>query len=171
MKNIVIGIEGMVGSGKTSICHELVYMIPNSIFVDGGEIYRGIVEASIKSGLKLDDLKKGSNINSMELMQKLNVEFRIENKCTEIYIQGRKISKETIGSAENATGVSIMAATSNNEELYKFARKIVDTYREKFNIILSARDIITIYPDMTCHVYVTADFDERVKRRYNQYNR
>lgn len=38
MNNIVIGIEGQVASGKTSICKELVNMIPNSIFIDGGNI-------------------------------------------------------------------------------------------------------------------------------------
>ena len=37
-RNIVIGIEGMVASGKTSICKELIQLIPNSIFIDAGEI-------------------------------------------------------------------------------------------------------------------------------------
>lgn len=171
MENIVIGIEGMVGAGKTSICKELTKLIPNSIFIDGGEIYRGIVEAAVKSGLNLQSLKDSNvNINPMELMKKLNVEFKIENSCTQIYIGGNKVSEEVIGNAENAIGVSIMAKSSNNEGLYKFARNIVDTYRQKYNVILSARDIITIYPDMNCHVFVTASLEERVKRRYNQYN-
>ena len=42
-KNIVIGIEGLVGAGKTSICKELLNYIPNSIILHGGNIYRGIV--------------------------------------------------------------------------------------------------------------------------------
>ena len=41
--NIVIGIEGLVGSGKTSICRELLKLIPNSIILHGGNLYRGIV--------------------------------------------------------------------------------------------------------------------------------
>ena len=45
MSNIVIGIEGMVGAGKTSICNELLDLIPNSIFVDGSKIYRALIEA------------------------------------------------------------------------------------------------------------------------------
>lgn len=170
MENIVIGIEGMVGAGKTAICRKLTNLIPNSIFVDASEIYRGIVYAAIRNGLGIEDLKNNaSNINPMELMQRLKVEFKIENKTTEIYVDGNKISKEIIGNAKNSMGVSVMAANSNNEELYKFARKILDGYRKQFNVIFSARDIINIYPDVTCHVYITADFDERVKRRYNQY--
>lgn len=170
MENMVIGIEGMVGAGKTSICRELTNIIPNSIFVDASEIYRGIVQAAIKSGLNIEAIKNSSaSINPMELMKKLKVEFKIENKCTEIYVDGEKVSKEIIGNAENSIGVSVMAANSNNEELYKFARQILDSYKEKFNVIFSARDIITIYPNLTCHVYITADLNERVKRRYNQY--
>ena len=45
MKNIVIGIEGDVASGKTTICKELINIVPNSIFIDAGSIYRGIMQA------------------------------------------------------------------------------------------------------------------------------
>lgn len=171
MNNIIIGIEGMVGAGKTSICKELINIIPNSIFVDASEIYRGIACAAIQSGLNITDIKNNcKSVNPIELMKKLKVEFQIENKCTEIYINGRKISKELIGNTQNSIVVSLMAANSNNEDLYNFARQILDNYKQKFNIIFSARDILTIYPKLDCHVYIIADFDERVKRRYNQYN-
>ena len=42
-KNIVIGIEGLVGSGKTSICRELIKKIPNSVLLNAGDLYRAIV--------------------------------------------------------------------------------------------------------------------------------
>ena len=29
--------------------------------------------------------------------------------------------------------------------------------------------MVDLYPDMTCHIYITASLEERVKRRYNQY--
>ena len=38
MNNIVIGIEGLVGAGKTSICRELLQKIPNSIVLHGGNL-------------------------------------------------------------------------------------------------------------------------------------
>ena len=55
MENIVIGIEGDVASGKTTICKELINIVPNSIFIDAGSIYRGIMQAlkqCNKAGLK-----------------------------------------------------------------------------------------------------------------------
>ena len=36
--NITIGIEGLVGAGKTSICRELLKKVPNSIILHGGNV-------------------------------------------------------------------------------------------------------------------------------------
>ena len=49
MENIVIGIEGMVGAGKTSICKNLIKKIDNSIILHGGNIYRAIVYGMAKT--------------------------------------------------------------------------------------------------------------------------
>lgn len=173
MNNIVIGIEGMVASGKTSICKELINMIPNSIFIDGGNIYRGIVEAILKSGIDVSSIAKHenlSNFNPLDLMKKLQVEFKIEDKMTQIYISGKKIQEEEIQSVENSVGVSSMASTANNKSLFVFANGIIEQYRKQYNIIVSARDLVDIYPNMTCHVFVTSSLESRIQRRYNQYN-
>lgn len=168
MNNIVIGIEGQVASGKTSICKELVNMIPNSIFIDGGNIYRGIVEALALA--HIEPTKMGKDLDPLEIMKKLKVEFKIENKMTEIYIAGNKISEDIIQNAHNAVEVSKMANTSNNSHLFTFARNIIEQYKQKYNIIVSARELLDIYPNMDCHVFVTATLEERIKRRYAQYN-
>ena len=57
MENKVIGIEGLVGCGKTSICRELLNRIPNSILLNGGNMYRAIAFAIISSGKPIKDLK------------------------------------------------------------------------------------------------------------------
>ena len=41
MENIVIGIEGTVGAGKTSICRELLKDIENSIILPYARVRRG----------------------------------------------------------------------------------------------------------------------------------
>lgn len=176
-RNIVIGIEGMVASGKTSICKELVKLIPNSIFIDGGNIYRGITYALAKAssqmsqfGLTEKQSASSGNIDPLELMKKLQVEFKIENNITEIYIAGEKINEENLQSIQNGMNVSQMASKINNETLFGFARKIIESYAKAYNMIVSARDLVDIYPDMDVHAYITASLEERVRRRFNQYN-
>ena len=168
MKNIVIGIEGMVGAGKTSICNELLSFIPNSIFIDGSKIYRGLVEALHQSNIDMYKLSEVSNLTPFELLKKLNVEFKIEDRKTVIYINGNKVDDEAMKSMQNSIGVSKMANMADNSKLFTFAYHIVNEYSKKYILIVSARDLVKIYPEMNLHIFITASLDERVKRRYNQ---
>ena len=168
MKNIVIGIEGMVGAGKTSICNELLNFVPNSIFIDGSKIYRGLVEALHQSNIDMSKLNDVSNLTPFELLKKLNVEFKIEDRKTVIYINGNKTSDDAMKSMQNSIGVSKMANMADNSKLFTFAYHIVNEYSKKYNLIVSARDLVKIYPEMDLHIIITASLDERVKRRYNQ---
>ena len=90
MENKVIGIEGYVGAGKTSICRKLINLIPNSIILEGGNLYRAIVYSLMTSGINLEDLKKNMNhVDIKSVMEKLNIEIKIENRDTIILIDGK----------------------------------------------------------------------------------
>lgn len=168
MKNIVIGIEGMVGAGKTSICDELLNLIPNSIFVDGSKIYRALIEALHMAKDNINSLEQMAILTPFDLLKKLQVEFKIEDRKTVIYIAGKKIDEEAMKSMQNSIGVSKMANQADNSKLFAFAHQIIQEYSKKFNIIVSARDLVKIYPEMDLHIFITASLEERVQRRYNQ---
>ena len=168
MKNIVIGIEGMVGAGKTSICDELLNLIPNSIFVDGSKIYRALIEALHMAKDIINSLEQMAMLTPFDLLKKLQVEFKIEDRKTVIYIAGKKIDEEAMKSMQNSIGVSKMANQADNSKLFAFAHQIIQEYSKKFNIIVSARDLVKIYPEMDLHIFITASLEERVQRRYNQ---
>ena len=68
MENITIGIEGLVGAGKTSLCRELLNMIPNSIILHGGNLYRGIVYALMQSKIDLKQM-----MSNPEIMKNLDI--------------------------------------------------------------------------------------------------
>ena len=59
---------------------------------------------------------------------------------------------------------------ADNSKLFAFAHQIIQEYSKKFNLIVSARDLVKIYPEMDLHIFITASLDERVKRRYKQLN-
>ena len=168
MSNIVIGIEGMVGAGKTSICDELLNLIPNSIFVDGSKIYRALIEALHMAKDNINSLEQMAMLTPFDLLKKLQVEFKIEDKKTVIYIAGKKVNEEAMKSMQNSIGVSKMANQADNSKLFAFAHQIIQEYSKKFNIIVSARDLVKIYPKMDLHIFITASLEERVQRRYNQ---
>ena len=102
-ENIVIGIEGLVGSGKTSICRELLHKIPNSIVIHGGNLYRGIIYALMESHKELAQNMKTlktslEHVDIKKIMDMLKVEIKIENRETVIYVDGKKIEEEKIQS-------------------------------------------------------------------------
>lgn len=48
---------------------------------------------------------------------------------------------------------------------------MIDEYRKNYNIILSSRDIVKMYPDVTRHFFIDASIEERTNRKYMQYNK
>lgn len=167
--NIVIGIEGLVGSGKTSLCRELLKMIPNSIILHGGNLYRGIVYALMNSGIDLKNMTSKEHVDIKELMVLLKVNIKIENNESVVYVNEKEINEDDLQSDVNSMAVSKVAKNADNSKLYKFAKKLIDNYKKQYNVIVSGRDLMKIYPDLDYHFFITADLDERVNRKMHQY--
>lgn len=167
MENIVIGIEGTVGAGKTSICRKLLDKIENSIILHGGNIYRAIVYGMSKSR----KINKKENLDAFEIMKDLGIEIKLENRETVIYMNGKKIEEKDLQSQKASMAVSQISNIANNEKLYKFGKKLIDKFRKDYNIILSSRDIVKMYPDVTYHFFIDASLEERTNRKYIQYNK
>ena len=54
---------------------------------------------------------------------------------------------------------------------YIFGKDLIDKYRKNYNVILSSRDIVKMYPDVTYHFFIDASLEERTNRKYMQYNK
>jgi cytidylate kinase len=171
MEHIVIGIEGLVGAGKTSICRELIKKIPNTVLLNGGNLYRAIVYAMMKSGANLEQLKhEANNIDIKTMMDLFKIELKFENNETKIYMDGVLLEEEKLQSEKASMAVSEVGGIANNEALFTFARNLIDTLKIEHNIIISGRSIMQIYPKTNYHFFVTASIEERVRRKSIQYN-
>ena len=171
MENLVIGIEGLVGSGKTSICRNIIDIVPNTVLLNGGNLYRSIVYAMMKNGSEQESLKaQGKNLDIKEMMDLFKVEIKLENKETIVYIDGEKVDEEAIQSKDASMAVSKIGGSADNKNLFIFARKLIDDLKKEYNVIVSGRSVMKIYPDCNYHFFVIADLDERVKRKCSQYD-
>ena len=170
MSNLVIGIEGLVGAGKTSICREILKRIPNTVLVNGGNIYRAIVYAMMKNGKQLEDLKKaGNQLDIKEMMDLFKIEIRIENQETILYMNGQKIDEELLQSKEASLAVSVVGGSADNRKLFSFAKKLVDDLKVNYHVILAGRSVMKIYPECDYHFFIVASLEERVRRKCIQY--
>lgn len=171
MDNITIGIEGLVGAGKTSLCRELQKLIPNSIILHGGNLYRGIIVAIKKSGIDLRQIaeKQNENLDIKKIMDMLHVNIKIENFESVVFVGNEKIDEDDLQSDEASMAVSNVAMHADNTKLYEFARKLIDELKQKFNIIISGRDLVNIYPNLDYHFFIVADLEKRIERKAIQY--
>lgn len=167
-RNIVIGIEGTVGAGKTSICRQLLGKVENSIILHGGNIYRAIVYGIMQTHKNNIELR---NIDAFEIMEQLEIDIRLENRETVVYMKGKKVQEKDLQSDKTSMSVSKVSNVANNKKLYQFGKKLIDEFRKKYNVILSSRDIMKMYPDVTYHFFIDASIDERTNRKYIQYNK
>lgn len=170
MQNMVIGIEGYVGAGKTSICKELLEEIPNSIILHGGNLYRAIVYGLMTSGIELAMLKEHlHNVDIKKIMDMLKVQIALENRETVIYLDGVKIEEEKLQNTRSSLAVSTISNVADNSQFFSFARELIEQFKKQYNIICSGRALMQIYPDLDYHFLITASLEERVKRKYIQY--
>ncbi len=170
MNNIIIGIEGLVGAGKTSICREFLNVIPNSVLLNGGNLYRAIVYAITKEEknfFKLQNIMKNADIK--KYMDDNNIELKIEDRETVIYINGEKADEKKLQSNTSSLYVSLIGGVADNTKLFEFARDYINSLKDKYNIIISGRAIMKIYPKLDYHLFIVADIDERVNRKCIQY--
>ena len=169
-KDIVIGIEGLVGAGKTSICRELLKKIPNSVLLNGGNLYRAIVYTLLQTEPNMLKLKrKMKNADIRKVMEELGVKIKIENQETEIYIGNIHASEEVLQSKTSSLAVSLIGGTADNTQLFKYAKEIIDELKKDKVVIVSGRSIMKIYPDIDYHFFITASLKERIKRKCIQY--
>ena len=170
-EHIVIGIEGLVGSGKTSMCRELLNRKENAVLLHGGNLYRTIVYALLKEEPNIHKLKKKmKNIDIKECMDDNKIEIKIENRETVFYIDGVLADEEALQSKASSMAVSIIGGTADNTKLFEFAREYINDLKKDNDVILSGRAIMQIYPEVNYHIFVKASLKERVKRKTMQYS-
>jgi len=170
MENLVIGIEGLVGAGKTSIARCLLDKIPNSILLHGGNIYRAIMCGVMKRNTSINELIqqfKGKDVRNV--MEELHISIELKNRETVVLINGKEIEEAELQSKQASMAVSSVSGVADNHSLYAFGNTIIQDFKNHYHVILSSRDIMKMYPEVDYHFFVTASLEERVRRKCIQY--
>ena len=125
----------------------------------------------MKNGEKLENMKnQGKKLDIKEMMDLFKIEIKIENNETIIYIDGKKANEKNLQSKEASMAVSIVGGSANNNNLFVFAKNFINNLKQDYNVIVSGRSVMKIYPECDYHFFIIADLNERVRRKCIQYN-
>lgn len=157
---ISIAIDGPSGAGKSTISRKAAELF-GFIYVDTGAIYRTIGLAASRRGVDIGDKDA-----VMAMLPKLNIELKYNaagEQC--MLLDGEDVSRDIRFPEVSmlASGVSAIA------EVRQYLVEMQRDMARKYNVIMDGRDIGTvILPDADLKIFLTADVEDRARRRYDE---
>lgn len=157
--SFIVAIDGPAGSGKGTIT-EIVSKKLGLTNIGSGAAYRSVALAAIKNNIPVTDTK-----GIIELLDKINIEFRKVNDKELIYLNGEDVTTR-VRQKDVATTVSTVS--SIKEVRFKL-NEIFRKQAEHQDVIMEGRDIGTyVFPHADVKIFLDASLEERIKRRIKQ---
>ena len=159
LKNIIT-IDGPAGSGKSTVAKILAREL-NYKYIDTGAMYRALTLIAFQNNIDYNNEK-----DILGIAKNVNLELDSssvnENKYTTVKLDGKDVTNE-IRSREVGYSVSIVSKLSG-------VRKYLVSLQKKFikggNAVLEGRDTGSVVcPEAVLKIYLTANLEERIKRR------
>ena len=152
MKQFHVAIDGPAGSGKSTISGLIAKKL-NWTHIDTGAMYRAVTLWALNNKIDLN------NESEYRFLEKINISY--END--QIFLNGINVSID-IRSEEVTNNVSLVSS-------FPYVRKkMVDLQKkaaENISVVMDGRDIGTVVlPNADLKIFLTANVEERAKRRY-----
>jgi cytidylate kinase len=153
----VIAIDGPAGSGKSTVARAIAARL-GLAYLDTGAMYRSVAFAALRRGVDPEDVAAVARLA-------LDVSIEVDDRVT---VDGVDATIEIRG-PEVTRAVSTVAA--NQEVRAELRRRQREWAEEHRGGVMEGRDIgSVVFPDADLKVYLTADEDERARRRWKEAN-
>ena len=159
-KNLIIAIDGPAGSGKSTVAKEVARRL-GLLYVDTGAMYRTLTLKATREKIAFDDEKALVELAGRTVITlQVNRDFKLS-----VLLDGEDVSEE-IRKTDVTNNVKYVARLANvRKQMLKLQRKAASSGRA----VLEGRDIGTVvFPDAGIKIYLDANIEERVKRRYKE---
>ena len=161
MKGILVTIDGPAGSGKSSVARHVAGRL-GFVNLNTGAAYRAAALVALREGADLSDGPKIA-----ELARRIGLDPEGAS------IDGRRVPDPDLRTPEVAAAASKVSANPGlREVLLPVQRAAADEARERGGAVVEGRDIGTVVlPDAELKVFLSADPEERARRRARQSGR
>lgn len=149
----VIAIDGPAGSGKSTVGRGLADRL-GLTYLDTGAMYRAVAFAAIRAGLDPSDHDPITHVAKAIELQVDDGKVMVDGVDATIEIRGPEVSR----------AVSLVAANPGVREELRARQRLWAS--EHGGGVIEGRDIgSVVFPDAVLKVYLTADPEERARRR------
>ena len=154
-----VAIDGPVGAGKSSVSDAVAKRL-GILHLDTGAMYRALGLAAVRTGT--DPQNEGKIV---ELCRSLTITVTHEADGQHTFVDG-----EDVTGLIRTPEISMAASTvSRYLEVRREMVRIQQQLAAETDMLVDGRDICTtVLPNATAKIYLTADAEERARRRYLQ---
>ena len=155
----VITIDGPAGAGKTTIARNLAQRL-DFCMLDSGALYRVLALALLMAGVKPENQSVPA-----ELLESIEISVEPDIGGMRLMLQSEDVSLR-IRSEEVGNAASKFSA---KPEVRKALLDIQRAVAKKCDIVAEGRDMgAVVFPFAQAKFFITADPEERAKRRYSE---
>ncbi len=160
-QKIIIAIDGFSSCGKSTLAKELAAALGYN-YIDSGAMYRAITLYFLRNAVDVND--SGKILDALANIH-LSFVFNEKTQKSDIYLNEENV-EHMIRDMIVAEKVSEVAAI---KEVRAFAVGQQKRMGKKKGIVMDGRDIGTVvFPDAELKIFMTADPEVRVKRRFTE---
>ena len=154
---MIVAIDGPAGSGKSTVAREVARRL-GFTYLDSGAIYRAVTLRALEEGADLDD---GAALG--EVARGLDIQLqRRDADNAQVTVDGRDVSEAIRDPRVTGASSTVAAHPRVREALLEKQRALMASG----NYVVEGRDIGTVVaPDAPVKVFLTADPEERARRR------
>jgi CMP/dCMP kinase len=154
---MIIAIDGPAGSGKSTVARGVARRL-GFTYLDSGALYRAVTLLALEGGADLDD---GAALGRLASAASIELRDR-DGESVEVHVDGRDVSHEIRTPHVTGASSTVAAHAEVRAALLSKQRALIAAG----NYVVEGRDIGTVVaPDAALKVFLTADADERARRR------
>jgi len=160
MTDLIIAIDGPVGSGKSTIARAVAGLL-NYTYLDSGAMYRAVAWKALQAGVPLDSAERLE-----ALAQSVRIDLARDDGGLRVRVDGADVT-EAIRSPEVAQAASQVAVVPG-------VRKVLVEQQQRMGqaggVVMEGRDIGTVvFPHAQLKIFLDASPEVRAERRRLEY--
>lgn len=153
---MIVVIDGPAGSGKSSTARAVADRLGIE-YLDSGALYRAVTIVYLEAGKDSETFFK--------LLDKQTISFDYADKIFHVFVDSRDVTKQL--RSEKVS--NLVSQVASMPEVRSYINNLMRTAVEDGNYIAEGRDLGTVvFPDADLKFYMSADVDERARRRFEE---